>query len=133
MEQNKQETSSPELFSELVDIVAHLRSKEGCEWDREQTFESMKPHLLEEANEVIEAIENKNHENLAEELGDLLLHVVFLSQIAGEKDKFTISNVLKQINSKLKRRHPHVFGDVEVEGPEEIIANWEKIKQEEKQ
>ncbi|MFP4687944.1 MAG: MazG family protein [bacterium] len=119
-------------FRSLVDIVAHLRSEEGCMWDREQTMESMKDNLLEEADEVIEAIEEKDMNGLCEELGDLLLQVVFYAQLAREEGLFTIDEVNKQIVEKLIRRHPHVFADTEVESTEEILSNWEKIKKNEK-
>lgn len=129
-EENK--NSIGEVFDKLVEITAYLRSEEGCEWDRQQTLKSMRSLLQEETDEVLAAIEAEDHENLQEELGDLLLHVVFLSQIETEQDNFSIREVITGINEKLKRRHPHVFGDVEVENTEEILANWEKIKQQEK-
>ncbi len=119
-------------FCKLVDIVAHLRSEEGCLWDREQTMKSMKENLIEEAEEVIEAVENEDMPELSEELGDLLLQVVFYAQIAREEDLFTIDDVNEQIVEKLIRRHPHVFADLEVNSTEEILANWEEIKKQEK-
>ncbi len=101
-------------------------------WDREQTFESMCPHLLEEADEVVEAIEEADNEGIMEELGDLLLHVVFLSRIGEENSEFTIDDVIKTITAKIKRRHPHVFGDLQLNSTEEILGSWERIKQQEK-
>ena len=132
MNENIIKNPPTDAFVELIEVVAHLRSENGCEWDRQQTFKSMRPHLLEEAREVVEAIDNEDHEHLCEELGDLLLHVLFLTQIAYEQDRFNLKRVIKGITSKLKRRHPHVFGDLEVENTEEILANWERIKQTEK-
>ncbi len=118
-------------FEKFVDLVAYLRSEEGCKWDRQQTMESMKPHLLEEAEEVIEAIEKKNMEEICEELGDLLLHVVFFSRMAEEDNLFDIDRVLENIHEKIVRRHPHVFDDLHLETTEEILDNWKKIKQNE--
>jgi MazG family protein len=113
-------------FSEFVEIVEKLRKE--CPWDREQTNESIKAATIEEAYEVVEAIEKKNYEDLKSELGDLLLHVVFHTIIASETQNFTIEDVIKSIQDKLIRRHPHVFGDVAVSGAEEVKKNWEEIK-----
>ena len=100
-----------EQFAELVNIMATLRSDGGCPWDIEQTHESLRQYLLEEAYEVIETIDEKRFDDLKEELGDLLLQVIFHAQIAAEENRFTIKDVLTEINTKLIRRHPHVFGD----------------------
>ena len=113
-------------FNEFVEIVKRLRKE--CPWDREQTNDSIKAATIEEAYEVVEAIENKDFEELKNELGDLLLHVVFHTIIAGEKNNFTIDDVISAIQEKLIRRHPHVFGDVEVADSEEVKKNWETIK-----
>ena len=113
-------------FNEFVEIVKRLRRE--CPWDREQTNESIKAATIEEAYEVIEAIEKKNYEDLKSELGDLLLHVVFHTIIASEKSNFTIDDVIDSIREKLIRRHPHVFGEVKVSGSEEVKKNWEEIK-----
>lgn len=110
--------------------MATLRRE--CPWDREQTHESLAKHLLEETYETLEAIEDADLQALREELGDLVIQVVFHSLIAGEHGAFTISDVLDDLRGKLIRRHPHVFGDVEVSGPDEVKANWERIKREEK-
>ncbi|MGM0380808.1 MAG: MazG nucleotide pyrophosphohydrolase domain-containing protein [bacterium] len=119
-------------FEKFVELVAHLRSEKGCEWDRQQTMESMKPHLREETEEVIEAIEDEDMAGVCEELGDLLLHVVFFTRMAEERDLFDIDEVLNGIHEKIVRRHPHVFDDLEVENTEEILDNWKKIKENEK-
>ena len=113
-------------FNEFVEIVKRLRKE--CPWDSEQTNDSIKAATIEEAYEVVEAIENKDFEELKNELGDLLLHVVFHTIIAGEKNNFTIDDVISAIQEKLIRRHPHVFGDVEVADSEEVKKNWETIK-----
>lgn len=113
-------------FNEFVDIVKRLRKE--CPWDREQTNDSIKHATLEEAHEVIEAIDNNDADELKKELGDLLLHVVFHSVIAEGDDKFTIDEVIDSITEKLIRRHPHVFGDTKVTGAEHVKKNWEVIK-----
>lgn len=119
-------------FSDLVNITNKLRSKDGCPWDKEQTHESLKQYLMEEAGEVIEAIDNRDQENLCEELGDLLFQVMIHSQIAKENQSFTIDDVVNGICEKMIRRHPHVFGDKKVNSPEEGKALWEAIKMQEK-
>ena len=115
-------------FSRLVEIMALLRSEDGCPWDREQDHKSLRQHLLEEAYEVIETIDEDRYDDLPEELGDLLLQVVFHAQMASEAGMFTISDVIEQINSKLVRRHPHVFGDERVDSASEQIMRWEQTK-----
>ncbi len=119
-------------FKDFVDIVATLRSENGCPWDREQTFESLKQYLANESQEVFEAIDKKDMENLCEELGDVLYQVVINSQIAAEKGLFTIDDVIAGISRKMIRRHPHVFGDARADTPEEGLALWEAIKAQEK-
>lgn len=113
-------------FEEFVAIVRRLRIE--CPWDREQTNDSIKAATIEEAYEVVEAIENKDYEELKKELGDLLLHVIFHSTIAEEGNHFKLEDVIDSIQEKLIRRHPHVFGNVEVNGAEEVKKNWEEIK-----
>ncbi len=120
------------LFKILVEIMQKLRSDDGCMWDKEQTHQSIKRNLLEEAYEAVESIEENNYENLKEEMGDILLQVVFHSQIAKENNKFNISDVIKTIIFKLIRRHPHVFGKTFVTSSKEVLANWEEIKKEER-
>jgi tetrapyrrole methylase family protein/MazG family protein len=121
-----------ELFGLLVDILAHLRSPEGCVWDREQDHNSIKKNMVEEAYEAVEAIENKDYQSLKEELGDLLLQVIFHSQIAIENNEFNLSDVIKEIIKKLYRRHPHVFGDKNFTSPQEVLISWEEIKKKER-
>lgn len=129
--------STPEMaqgsFDSLVRIVAKLRSPEGCPWDREQTHESLKPYVVEEAYEVVEAIDQGHPATLSDELGDLLLQVMLHAQIADEAGNFDISDVIRAIASKMVRRHPHVFGDVAVSCAEEVLTNWEAIKRAERE
>ena len=113
-------------FNEFVEIVKRLRKE--CPWDREQTNDSIKAATIEEAYEVVEAIEKKNYNELKNELGDLLLHVVFHTIIASEKNDFDIDDVIDSIQQKLIRRHPHVYGEVKVNGAEDVKKNWEEIK-----
>ncbi|MDA3793019.1 MAG: MazG family protein [Elusimicrobia bacterium] len=121
------------LFTELVKLCDLLRGPDGCMWDKEQSHESLAPFLKEETQEVIDAIKNKDTLNLQEELGDLLYQIIFHSQIAKEKGEFNINEVLEGIIKKLTRRHPHVFGDTKVSSTEEILENWKKIKEKEKE
>jgi MazG family protein len=113
-------------FREFVEIVRKLRQE--CPWDREQTFESLKPYLVEEVYEAIEAIDKQNFRQLAEELGDMLLHVVMLAVFAEQEDRFTIDDVIGAIAAKMVRRHPHVFGKVKAKDKAKVWRNWEKIK-----
>jgi len=119
-------------FADLVAIMARLRAPGGCPWDREQSFESLRAFVIEEAYEVVEAIDSGDRRELAEELGDLLLQVVFLAELGREEGSFSIDDVSEAICAKLIRRHPHVFGDEEVADTEELLRNWERIKQEER-
>jgi len=121
-----------ELFLILVAVMEKLRSEKGCVWDREQTHKTIKKNLVEEAYEAVESIEGESYQELEEELGDILLQVVFHSQIAQENSEFDINDVLRNILNKLVRRHPHVFGDKLVAGSQEVLANWEDIKKEER-
>ncbi|NLJ48299.1 MAG: nucleoside triphosphate pyrophosphohydrolase [Candidatus Atribacteria bacterium] len=120
-------------FGELIELVAILRSENGCPWDREQTRESLKPLMLEEMYEAFDAIDRKNEADLREELGDMLLHIVFQAQIAAEQGTFNLTDVLKQLIFKMKKRHPHVFGDIQVQNVDEVLLNWETIKKDEKE
>jgi len=120
-------------FQTLVDIVAKLRAPGGCPWDREQTHDSLKRNLLEESYEVIEAIDQGNPAILSEELGDLMVQIAFHADIAQEAGDFQLEDVLRNINSKLVRRHPHVFADGHAEDAREVERNWEKIKAAERQ
>jgi len=127
----KNETNIKEKFIRLVKIMDKLRSETGCPWDREQTHESLRQFLLEEAYEVLELIDAGQYSDLQNELGDLLLQVIFHSQIAEEEGLFNIENVLLNINEKLINRHPNVFGNVIINNAQEQIVNWEKMKQKE--
>jgi tetrapyrrole methylase family protein/MazG family protein len=118
-----------EEFARLVELISHLRAPGGCPWDREQTHQSLKPMLLEEAYEVVEAIDDGNDDEFIGELGDLLLQVVFHSQIATEESRFTVAEVIERISSKMVRRHPHVFGDDPARTSGEVLRNWEAIKE----
>jgi tetrapyrrole methylase family protein/MazG family protein len=120
-------------FQTLMDIVERLRAPGGCPWDREQTHQSLKRNLVEEAYEVLEAIDEGEPHLLAEELGDLLVQVAFHADIAREAGEFQLTDVLASVNRKLVRRHPHVFGDVSVADAREVERNWERIKEEERQ
>lgn len=113
-------------FTDFVEIVKRLRKE--CPWDREQTNDSIKSNTIEEAYEVVEAIDHKDYDELRKELGDLLLHVVFHTQIAEEQNHFNINDVIDSIQEKLIRRHPHVFGEVKVSDSNEVKKNWEEIK-----
>lgn len=126
-----QTNETEKLWLELIAIMDRLRDEGGCPWDREQTFKTLEPYLIEEAYEVKDALEEETLDKLPEELGDLLLQIVFLSRIGKEEGLFTINDVVKAITDKLIRRHPHVFGDAEVSNSEEIIQNWEAIKKSE--
>lgn len=119
-------------FDDLTEIISQLRSPGGCPWDIKQTHESLKECLTEESQEVMDAIDSRDDDNLCEELGDLLLQVLMHAQIAAEENRFDINDVIQCISEKMIRRHPHVFGDVQVSSPEESLALWKKIKEQEK-
>jgi MazG family protein len=121
-----------ERFERAVSIMARLRAPGGCPWDREQTFDSIKPYTLEETYEVLEAIDNRDWDELTGELGDLLLQVLFYAQMAKDEGTFSIDEVLDRLSNKLVDRHPHVFGDVKAETSSEVLRNWEALKAEEK-
>jgi MazG family protein len=121
-----------EKFEQAVSIMARLRAPGGCPWDREQTFDTIKRYTLEETYEVLEAIDNRDWKELTGELGDLLLQVLFYSEMAREEGRFSIDDVLDALSTKLINRHPHVFGDVKAENSNQVLKNWEAIKVEEK-
>ncbi|NQW22592.1 MAG: nucleoside triphosphate pyrophosphohydrolase [SAR202 cluster bacterium] len=131
---NNKPFSQQELgaFQTLVDIVARLRAPGGCPWDREQTHNTLKRNLLEESYEVIEAIDRGDPDVLSDELGDLMVQIAFHADIAKEAGEFQVEDVLRKINSKLVRRHPHVFADGHAEDAQEVERNWEQIKAEER-
>jgi tetrapyrrole methylase family protein/MazG family protein len=128
-----EEATSGAAFTRLVEVMARLRGEGGCPWDREQTRESLKPYVVEEAYEVLEAIDEGDPAKLREELGDLLLQVVFQAQVAREVGEFTITEVIQAIVEKLVRRHPHVFGDASASTAQEVLHRWEAIKRAERQ
>jgi MazG family protein len=119
-------------FDDLVAIMDRLREPGGCPWDREQTYATLRAYVLEEAYEVADAIDRGDLDALGEELGDLLLQVVFLSRLAKEDDRFTIDDVVRGISQKMVRRHPHVFGEEQADTPDEVLRHWERIKKDEK-
>lgn len=121
------------LFSKLEEIMTRLRAPGGCPWDRKQTYSSLRSNIIEEAYELVEAIDESNLEGMAEEAGDLLLQVVFIGVIAQERGDFALSDIVESISSKLIRRHPHVFGDLSADDSDQVLRNWERIKTEEKE
>ena len=121
-----------ENLDKLIETVRVLRSPEGCEWDRAQTHKTLRPNMLEEAYEAVDAIDTGDMKHLKEELGDVLLQVLLHSQIADDEGVFNLDDVAKGLNEKLIHRHPHVFGDIKVNSTDEIIDNWDKLKKEEK-
>ncbi len=129
---SEQGSAAQQGFARLVEIMARLRAPDGCPWDREQTFDSIKPYLLEETYEVLDSIDARDWKGLEEELGDLMLQAVFFAQMASEENRFSIDDSLEAINSKLIRRHPHVFGDGEAKTAGEVLKKWDEIKATEK-
>ena len=119
-------------LEELIEVVAKLRAPDGCPWDREQTHTSLRPNMLEEAYEAVDAIDENNMEHLREELGDVLLQVLLHSQIASESNEFTLDDVAKELKEKLIHRHPHVFGTAKINNADDVLKTWDKLKSEEK-
>ena len=119
-------------FEKLVALQSRLRAPNGCPWDREQTHSSLRPYLIEEAYEVLDALESGDDAKFAEEMGDLLLQIVFHSQIATEEGRFTVADVIREVHEKMVRRHPHVFGTKRAKDAEEVLKNWEQIKRQER-
>lgn len=119
-------------FQRLVELMAKLRGPDGCPWDRKQTPDSLKPFLVEECYEVVDALEDGSPDKIREELGDLLFQIVFHARIAEEQGQFTMEDVITSIHEKMVRRHPHVFGDERLSTDKEVLANWEEIKKKEK-
>jgi tetrapyrrole methylase family protein/MazG family protein len=119
-------------FESFAEIVAHLRAPDGCPWDKEQTHQTLRTHLLEEAYETLTAMDENDSAGMNEEFGDLLLQIVLNSQIANEADEFSMTKVIKAIYDKIVRRHPHVFGDVKLDDVDGVLANWEKLKEKER-
>lgn len=129
---NTLKDKSSSLFHELLELMQRLRSKDGCPWDKEQNHASLKPHLVEETYEVIDAIDSGDPDKIKEELADLFFHIVFHCQIAKEKGEFDIGSIMALCLDKMTRRHPHVFGEATAATPEEVIHQWEEIKKTEK-
>src|SRR5581483_4590219 len=123
---------SKHSFDDLVSLMTTLRGPNGCPWDRKQTLASLKPFIVEESYEVVDAIDRDDRQALKEELGDFLLQAVFVAEITREEGSFTIQDAISAIYDKLVRRHPHVFGDVEARDAEQVLVNWEKLKNEER-
>ena len=119
-------------LEELIDVVAKLRAPDGCPWDREQTHTSLRPNMLEEAYEAVDAIDENDMAHLREELGDVLLQVLLHSQIASESNEFTLDDVAKELKEKLIHRHPHVFGTAKINNADDVLKIWDKLKSEEK-
>ncbi len=128
----RKQLTAGQWFEKLVAVQARLRAPNGCPWDREQTHQSLRTYLIEEAYEVLEALESGNDAKFAEEMGDLLLQIVFHSQIAREEGRFTVAEVIREIHDKMVRRHPHVFGKTRAKDSAEVLRNWEQIKAEER-
>ncbi len=124
--------SAGQWFEKLVAVQARLRAPNGCPWDREQTHQTLRTYLIEEAYEVLDALEGGNDAKFAEEMGDLLLQIIFHSQIANEENRFSVSDVIREIHDKMIRRHPHVFGATRAKDSAEVSRNWEQIKAEER-
>lgn len=131
-QENRYGLKSHYSMQELLDIMALLRAPNGCPWDREQSHRSLKPHLIEEAYEAIDAIDSENPERLCDELGDVLMQVVFHAQIASEENQFDFTDVISAISRKLISRHTHIFGDDQAATADEVLATWEKNKRKEK-
>lgn len=133
----EREMQEKHSFEDFVKIIERLRAKDGCPWDREQTHESLRPCMMEEAAEFVSSIriyhESGSAENMREELGDILLQVVMHSVIAEEEGLFTLEDVIEEVSEKMIRRHPHIFGTVQADSPEEVLQNWDEIKKKEKE
>ena len=121
-----------DAFAELLDLTEHLRSPDGCAWDRAQTVDTLRPHLVEEFHETVEALDVGEDERLRDEFGDLMFILVFMSAITADEGRFDIADILVGIDNKLRRRHPHVFGDASASTPDEVRATWETAKMEER-
>jgi MazG family protein len=121
-----------EEFDALLHVAEKLLAPNGCAWDQKQTFQSLQPYVIEEAHEVIEAVDSDDDQKIVEELGDLLYTIVFYGKLAEKTGRFSMGQIVSAVKEKLIRRHPHVFGDVEVKNVDEIVSNWDKIKKQEK-
>ena len=121
-----------EEFDELVEIADILHGPDGRPWDRKQTFQSLRPHILEEVHELLEAVDDDDAEGMVEELGDVLFQIIFYGKLGEKNKRFSLEDIITTVSEKLVRRHPHVFGDVEVKNADEVVHHWEKAKAEEK-
>src|ERR1700676_85872 len=130
--QREKKLTAGEWFERLVALQARLRAPNGCPWDREQTHATLRTYLIEEAYEVLDAMKSGDDAKFAEEMGDLLLQIVFHSQIAAEEGRFTVSDVIREVHEKMVRRHPHVFGEKRAKDAAEVLKNWEQIKAQER-
>ena len=126
-------TLAGESLAKLIELIAHLRGPEGCAWDRAQSYDSVKGLLLEEAYEVVDAVNQRDFDGLEDELGDLLFQVVFYAQLAEEERRFTLNDVIERLHAKLVRRHPHVFGEMRARTAEEALASWLAVKEKERE
>lgn len=129
---NPKDLRPGEWFEKLVSVQAQLRAPKGCPWDREQTHDTLRTYLIEEAYEVLDALDSGDDKKFAEEMGDLLLQIVFHAQLAREEGRFTIADVIREIHDKMVRRHPHVFGTTRAKDSSEVLRNWEQIKAQER-
>ena len=119
-------------FDKLVEIADTLHGPNGCPWDKEQTFQSLRPHVLEEVHELLEAIDDDDAEGMVEELGDVLFQILFFAKLGEKSGRYYLKDIIDVVSEKLVRRHPHVFGDIKVENADEVIHHWERVKKEEK-
>ncbi|MCP5506223.1 MAG: MazG family protein [Chlamydiales bacterium] len=119
-------------FDELIDIADCLHGPNGCPWDKKQTFQSLRPHVLEEVHELLDAIDDDDAKGMAEELGDLLFQILFFAKLGEKSNRYTLKEIITTVAEKLVRRHPHVFGDAEAKTPDEVVHHWERVKKEEK-
>lgn len=119
-------------FDELVDIADALHGPNGCPWDKKQTFQSLRPHVLEEVHELLDAIDEDDAKGMAEELGDILFQILFFAKLGDKANRYTLQEIITTVAEKLVRRHPHVFGDAEAKTPDEVVHHWERVKKEEK-
>ncbi|MBR1418265.1 MAG: nucleoside triphosphate pyrophosphohydrolase [Synergistaceae bacterium] len=133
MHKDLEDLKGSHYFDEIVNIIERLRAPDGCPWDREQTLDTLRSSITEEAYELSDAISKKNFDDIKEEAGDLLLQVVFTASLANAQDKFDIKDVVRAVCDKLIRRHPHVFGDVDAKDSQQVLKNWEKIKEQERE
>lgn len=121
-----------EEFNELVDIADALHGPDGCPWDKKQTFQSLRPHVLEEVHELLEAIDDDDAKGMVEELGDILFQIIFFAKLGEKSKRYSLQDIITTVSEKLVRRHPHVFGELEVKDADEVVHHWERVKAEEK-